>query len=98
MAATHEKNRAKNPPTAAKDTRRETMIVLTVAATKKSRKTNNPDSMRRAIVPTCGIDGYSEKTPTTPKGAKNIISRLAEICNSIYMPMIIIQFWESIKA
>lgn len=52
MAATQVKNRAKNPPAAAKEIRREITTALTVAARKNSIKTNNPINVRETIVPT----------------------------------------------
>lgn len=52
-AVTQAKKRAKKPPTAAKETRREIMMALRVAAKKNSRKMSNPVSARKAIVPTC---------------------------------------------
>lgn len=61
MAATKVKNRARNPPAAAKDTRREMTTALKVATVKKSIKINNPVNTRRAIVPTCSNNMYSEK-------------------------------------
>lgn len=53
MAVTQAKKRAKKPPTAAKDTRREIIMALRVAARKKNRKMSDPVIARRTIVPTC---------------------------------------------
>lgn len=53
IAVTHAKKRAKNPPAAAKDMRREIIMALKVAATKKRLKTSNPVRARREIVPAC---------------------------------------------
>ena len=53
IAVRNAKNRAKKPPTAAKDMRREITIALKVAARKKSINTITPVMERRAIVPTC---------------------------------------------
>jgi hypothetical protein len=53
IAARKAKNRAKKPPAAAKDMRREMTIALKVAARKKSINTSTPVKERRAIVPTC---------------------------------------------
>lgn len=44
----------KNPPTAIKDTWKETMITFNVAATKINREISNPANAKRVIVPTCG--------------------------------------------
>lgn len=52
-AVTQAKKRAKKPPTAAKETRREMIMAFRVAARKNSRKMSNPVNARRAIVPTC---------------------------------------------
>lgn len=57
MSVTHVKKRAKKPPAAAKDTRRDMTMALKVAATKKSIKTSNPVNARKAIVPTCSRFG-----------------------------------------
>ena len=54
---TQVKKRAKKPPAAAKDTRRDMTMALTVAARKKSVKTSNPVKARRVIVPTCSTFG-----------------------------------------
>lgn len=70
MAATQAKNRAKNPPAAAKDITREMTIALTVAATKKSIKTSNPASVRKTIVPTCDNYQYYEKRTSEEKQYK----------------------------
>lgn len=51
-AVTQAKKRAKKPPAAANDIRREMTIALTVAATKKSINTTNPVKAMRVIVPT----------------------------------------------
>lgn len=53
IAATQAKKRAKNPPTAAKDNKKEITMALKVAARKKSMKTSNPVKATRVIVPTC---------------------------------------------
>ena len=52
------KKRAKKPPTAAKETRREIITALRVAARMNSRKMSNPVDARRAIVPTCNNSKY----------------------------------------
>lgn len=52
IAVRKAKNRAKKPPAAAKDMRREMTIALKVAARKKSINTSTPVKERRAIVPT----------------------------------------------
>lgn len=61
MAVMKAKKRAKKPPAAARDMRREITMALTVAATKKSIKTVSPVKARRAIVPTCSNFQNSEK-------------------------------------
>lgn len=53
MAVIQAKKRAKKPPAAAKDMRKDMTIALKVAARKKSIKTSNPVKARRVIVPTC---------------------------------------------
>lgn len=53
IAVTQAKKRAKNPPAAAKDMRRETTMALKVATEKKTIKTSSPVNARRVIVPTC---------------------------------------------
>ena len=53
IAVTQAKKRAKNPPAAAKDMRKEITMALKVATRKKSIKTSNPVNARRVIVPTC---------------------------------------------
>lgn len=61
IAVTKAKKRAKNPPAAAKDIRRETTTALKVATKKKSIKTSNPVKARRVIVPTCSKRISGEK-------------------------------------
>lgn len=56
IAATQAKNRAKNPPAAAKDTIRDTTMTLKVATKKKSMKMSNPVSERKMIPPTYGSE------------------------------------------
>ncbi|CAL1379839.1 unnamed protein product [Linum trigynum] len=58
IAARQAKKRAKKPPAAANDMRREMTMALMVAARKNSMKTSIPVMARRAIVPTC----YSSRT------------------------------------
>lgn len=53
IAATQAKKRANNPPAAANETKREMMMALNVAATKKSMKTSNPVKASKVSVPTC---------------------------------------------
>ena len=55
IAVTQAKKRAKKPPAAAKDTRRDMTMALTVAATKKIINKSNPVNVRRVTVPTCTI-------------------------------------------
>lgn len=74
MAATQAKNRAKNPPAAAKDITREMTTALTVAATKKSIKTNNPANVRETIVPTC--DKYQNEKRTLKEQTKRVNGNL----------------------
>lgn len=52
MNVTQVKKKAKKPPAAAKDTRRDMTMQLMVAARKKSIKTSNPVKVRTVIVPT----------------------------------------------
>ncbi|KAF1891290.1 hypothetical protein Lal_00001433 [Lupinus albus] len=53
IAATKDKNRAKNPPIDAKDMRNNTKMALIVAAKKKSMNTSSPVKETRMVVPTC---------------------------------------------
>ena len=57
MAVMKAKKRAKKPPAAARDMRREITMALTVAARKKSMKMNSPVKARSVIVPTCSRIG-----------------------------------------
>ena len=47
------KNRARNPPAAAKDIRTETTMALVVATSRKDMKISRPVSDISVIVPTC---------------------------------------------
>lgn len=52
IAVTQAKKKAKRPPAAASDIRKETTIAFTVAARKKSINTTTPVKAMRVIVPT----------------------------------------------
>lgn len=53
IAVTKTKNRAKNPPAAAKDISNDMTMAFMVAARKKSINTSNPVKATKATVPTC---------------------------------------------